>query len=788
MFCSNCGAKIYDGEAFCPECGQKVELFEETMADSVPISEAVPTEESAMEAVAEAVPTGESAMEAVAEAVPTEENNIESVLSREEVSVEATAQAEIPAQAETPAQDETPEKKKKTGKKQKKEKKEKKQKAGKKQKKEKKQKNKALFILLIFLEVGLLGACGYGIYRFWQERTNAQESADELQAELDRADRQERKAKKEKKEQEELERQRQEQERQIEEAREQSKQELLTALDNAIKVVTDSKESDSEESAKKLLEDFRARKAKYNELTGMEGNLYDAGKESLDLMERVLESDVEYFRLISDVMTLCDNLDAYVELDPRDYAYLDSFLEDAEEILEEIENGYEAISSPSYVKDWWGQVGEQINILGEVGYRGAESVFYEDVLRYYSFLTLKDHVTEKLIQKLYEYASIRDHEDAYYADVYEDALALYGKVSEVAKLPYEQRQAYVFPSYQGELVIKYDSIDVIYPTLYNAIDFFAILNLGCVKGQRDVVVEFEIPGLTQVQKQSCHVGEDMTTIYLKPPATTALTDLSTVKNGQMRLVVSDKSGEVIETHSVPVRIMSQYDFKWYNDEFGYVSNNNILCFMTPEANCIAELKREAINQISDMTNGGMSSFPGYQNAFGASEGYEFINTYLQAAGVMRALSEMNVRYNMDVFSSSGEAQHIMLPEDVLKYKSGLCIETSLVVASALQSAGLHTYILLPDSHAQVAVEAWGGLGEYFLIETTMLPNDESPFVNYGNMLLQGNYTGDGLSYLSKGYPIVYLNDDAWEEYVQEANVLVIDCADSSLLGSTPFVR
>ena len=392
------------------------------------------------------------------------------------------------------------------------------------------------------------------------------------------------------------------------------------------------------------------------------------------------------------------------------------------------------------------------------------------------------------MQRVEEYGNIYQKAIDFNISKINVATDIYREIMKASELPYEERQKYAFTDRGQDMMIQYDTIEVIYPTLYNAIDEFAILNLGCISGEKDVVVEFEIPGLTQVLRQSYHIGSELQTIYLKPPAALQPMDFSSVKDGQMRIDISDKAGGLIETHSVSVRIMSQYDFRWINDEFGYVSNNNILCFLTPEASSIEELKREAVDKISSMTGGKMKSFPGYQNTFGASQGKEYINTYLQAAGVMVAMSDQEIRYNMDTFSASGGAQHIMMPDDVIKYKSGLCIETSLVVASALQSAGLHTYILLPEGHAQVAVESWKGSGQYFLIETTILPNTANKFVEYINALIENKVDGNGRKYISSGYPIAYLSNNAWEEYIQEKNVTVIDCSDSILLGSTPFAK
>ena len=133
---------------------------------------------------------------------------------------------------------------------------------------------------------------------------------------------------------------------------------------------------------------------------------------------------------------------------------------------------------------------------------------------------------------------------------------------------------------------------------------------------------------------------------------------------------------------------------------------------------------------------------------------------------------------MDPFSIDDAGQHILFPDQVIERKTGLCIETSLVIASALQSTGMHTFLILPPGHAQVAVETWYGSGYYFLIETTSIPNTNSDFVDDANYFL--NYwEGE-----SDNYPIAIYTDAYWSTYLEDC--YVIDCSDGALLGMTPF--
>ena len=206
---------------------------------------------------------------------------------------------------------------------------------------------------------------------------------------------------------------------------------------------------------------------------------------------------------------------------------------------------------------------------------------------------------------------------------------------------------------------------------------------------------------------------------------------------------------------------------------------NILCFLTPDSEAIIKLKRDAIDILIDISDGYFDAFKGYQGPWYN----EYVDTYLQTAALMIAMSDSGVLYSMDPYSINGSNQHIAFPSEVLQNKSGLCIETSLVIASALLSANMHPYLVFPTGHAQVAVETWEGSGEYFLIETTRLPNDWSQYSAYADLLMEFKY--DNVKY---NPPITYLSADEWVSYINERDVYILDCRDGSLLGLTPFVQ
>lgn len=460
--------------------------------------------------------------------------------------------------------------------------------------------------------------------------------------------------------------------------------------------------------------------------------------------------------------------------DPSEYSQaLSAWLQEAREC-------YASISYPSTVASEWERYGVVLEYNADILEKIEQAVQYGDLLRLYSARNLTERYDKAETAQYQKIYGCLEAETKFADSQYAIATRLREEMYAYAEMTPEERDTYEFEYIRtGKISLNYDVVDTIYPSLYNTYDAFVILKTGCASGTRNIVVEAEIEGFTQKYQQSFRLDSSYQAIYIKPPALTGELNLTTAKPAQLKITVSDQDGTLIETQTFDVTIKSKNDFAWYSDEYGEATQDNILSFLTPEASAVTALKRQAIDEISAMTNGEIESFVGYQNL----SPNQYWVTYLQTAGLMSALHSMGVRYNMDPFSLGGSDQHILLPEDVIEQRSGLCVETSLVIASALQSANMHAFLIFPPGHAQVAVEVWNSgshQGEYFLIETTALDSRNSidTFVQAANALAEGQ-PPSGI--------ITQYDQAQWAEYLEGVEYIV-DCNDSQLLGLTPFVN
>ncbi|HWQ59411.1 MAG TPA: zinc ribbon domain-containing protein [Clostridia bacterium] len=332
---------------------------------------------------------------------------------------------------------------------------------------------------------------------------------------------------------------------------------------------------------------------------------------------------------------------------------------------------------------------------------------------------------------------------------------------------------YSYLTREKSVEVDFTSSDTIYPNLYSTMDSVVNLTATSEGGDTDVLVRVEIPGFTQPYEQKVTLSSQITKLYIKPALLTGYIDLTSSKDAQISITVSDTdTGKIYAQETRKVKLMSVYDFCLWDDEFGAYSDYDLLAWLTPESEGILTLRRTAISWLENYTGGQLNSLPGYQLAFFGEEDY-YLNVIYQVIGIQAAMSELGMRYNMGSFSmTEGANQRVLLPDESLSSGSGVCIETALVMASAIQSANMHAMIILPPGHAQVAIEDWNQSGDYWLIETTLLPF-------YGS--------DEEISSL-----ITYFDASEWAAYLADpwgdgsGPCFVVDCDMATPLGVTGF--
>ena len=310
---------------------------------------------------------------------------------------------------------------------------------------------------------------------------------------------------------------------------------------------------------------------------------------------------------------------------------------------------------------------------------------------------------------------------------------------------------------------SYEAVSVIRPALYQSIDNVVHFK-GSSEEEKEMLLTVEIPGFTQKYEQKIILKPQEVSMNIHPPLIQGvLKTLNISKDTQLKVSLQDVATQkYLIQDSKPVKVLSKYDMKWVSDDGSETYYQNICAWVTPESPKIKELLRNSIDQLSIWSKGSINAIVGYQHV-GDMSGDN--STYYQIAAIYETLrSYYQVRYTATPVSTSGKEaqQRIALPEDVINQQSGLCIETAVTMASAIEATGMHAMILILPGHAQVACESWSEVGEYFLIETTALTEPD-----WDNI-------------------IAYPTKEEWNNYLTNNQVTVIDVDSARKDGIKPM--
>ena len=260
-----------------------------------------------------------------------------------------------------------------------------------------------------------------------------------------------------------------------------------------------------------------------------------------------------------------------------------------------------ALPTPSYLSTLWTHYVGAFDMLTSY-LQSVSSAAAGDVLLSYSAdqiisrVTIEGNAYEKQI------ADLMVREYVHSADVLENNLKVFGSEilssCEKKKVP---ENSYVS---QDSIVFIYHSlVDEIYPNLYPAADSAVNLLMYTDKSYCDVLVAAEIPGFTQVYEQKVTLSPEMTYLMIKPPILSELPNLSSTKETQLILKVTDcATGDVLAQESKAIKLYSIYDYKTYSDEFGVVQNDNLLAWMTPDSDGRSDGQRPAVRQYASVSD------------------------------------------------------------------------------------------------------------------------------------------------------------------------------------------
>ncbi len=169
--------------------------------------------------------------------------------------------------------------------------------------------------------------------------------------------------------------------------------------------------------------------------------------------------------------------------------------------------------------------------------------------------------------------------------------------------------------------------------------------------------------------------------------------------------------ELLATTAAEVHLVAAH--QWV-DGGTQLSEEMLAAHVQPNHPALTSLLDEASTILAAET--GRGSLSGYQ------EGPERVDETV--AAIVRAMRDRQVRYSMPPASWAGAGQQVRTPAEVLEGRFGTCLDTTVVLAAALEWAGIRPLLIVMRRHAFLA---------YTRFDTPM-PSLVSPGVTLKNLV------------------------------------------------------
>jgi hypothetical protein len=217
-------------------------------------------------------------------------------------------------------------------------------------------------------------------------------------------------------------------------------------------------------------------------------------------------------------------------------------------------------------------------------------------------------------------------------------------------------------------------------------------------------ISVSVPRFTQEQTVQVQAASAFQSQSFKPPLfdSTVLDSLVSPdqRAAQLHLRVETQNDTVCDT-TAPLVLMSRQWIHWTNAVAG--DNAALLAgWVTPNAAAVAELVGRTAVWIAHHPSayGGISALRGYDGGRATTEDVrEQVNALFDT---LQAVYQLHYAPDNVVFGSD---QRIQLPQDVLRNPapSGMCVETTAIMASAIERIGVRSFIVLVPAHAFLGV-------------------------------------------------------------------------------------
>ncbi|HEY7349722.1 MAG TPA: hypothetical protein VH599_15510 [Ktedonobacterales bacterium] len=246
-----------------------------------------------------------------------------------------------------------------------------------------------------------------------------------------------------------------------------------------------------------------------------------------------------------------------------------------------------------------------------------------------------------------------------------------------------------------------------------------------------ITLSVQIPNFSLEQPIAVDATPGWKTQDFHPPILPGVIDtLANVsyRDSQVVLRVRDASGKSCED-SKPLRLLSSRAMSWIDPQ-GRSDADFLAGWVTPQDPAIRQLLDRTTQRIKDNP----SLYPGTTSLIGYDGSQQDVINQVNA--IYDTLEQdYHIRYSrITIHYGQPQVENILLPKDLLQSGIGMCVETTLTMASAIESLHMRPFIYISASHAFLGV----ALGPTSTVQEFW----ETSLLGQHNLGRQANQQGD----------------------------------------------
>ncbi len=215
-----------------------------------------------------------------------------------------------------------------------------------------------------------------------------------------------------------------------------------------------------------------------------------------------------------------------------------------------------------------------------------------------------------------------------------------------------------------------------------------------------LVMSASIEGFSQAETHTVNATIDVKSIGFRPLAITqAVRQLIVDTNTWLQVRITDTAGHVYYVNDSPLLLHSRWLMQWIA-----ANRLKIAAWVTPDDPSVIALDKKAEVRLQLQQQPIPPAMIGYANGASARAVRDQVDAIFDA---MRL--DYHIQYSQESIPYTGPGdtsvalQKIKLPVEVLQQRSGMCIELTTLLASAVERIGLHSEIVIIQGHAFLGV-------------------------------------------------------------------------------------